>query len=90
MNRSRLTLAKTLAAAIRKLLASPCTMAVEGHGRPFTGSPSTSACSTATRSPSTARLMARCVAAKMLSLSISLAEHQPVENAMPGVCVKTP
>ena len=63
-----------LPAAMDRLDASPSTMARCGTGRPLTGRPSTSARSGGGDSCASARAMARCVARRMFSVSISSTE----------------
>ena len=71
MNRSLVTFAITLAAAMDMESPSPFTRASCGTVRPFTGKPSIRAMSGLSASAASANPIARCVARRMLILSIS-------------------
>ena len=88
MRRSRVTLAMMLAAAMLRLSVSPATSAVCGTESPRTGSPSTSAWPGFRGRASRARAMARCVARRMLSLSISATSAWPMPQWMSARAVR--
>ena len=87
-NRSRVTLAMMLAAAIEHERPSPFTMPSCGHGNPLTGKPSMRQWSGTTPNPSTARRIAKWVARKMLNMSTSAADASATAHRTSGSSVR--